>query len=95
MSVRTIRQLPRIGTDDAVLVHKVRATSNRGYNGTDCDTYCGLRLICGVKWAPPEYECVTCVSCLGTRKTCAWCDWPLSRPKFPSDTPERCDECQG
>lgn len=93
MSVRTIRQLPLYGSDDPDLVHKVRTTSDRGFNGTDYETYCELKLVSGVKWAEPKYEVVNCVRCLGTPKECAWCEDPLTHPKFPSDTPERCQLC--
>ena len=90
---RTIRQLPLHGSDEPALIHLVRSTSNRGYNGTAYDTYCGLHLMPGEKWAKPQHDFVDCVRCLGTAKACVKCRAPLRRTQLPSDVPERCEAC--
>lgn len=93
MPVRSIRQLPRHNSDDSNLVHKVEYTSNRGFNGTDYHTYCGLDLTSGEKWSPPQYDFITCVACVSTPKRCATCRLPLRGSQLPTDTPERCYRC--
>jgi len=93
MKQRTIRQLLIHGSDTSVLIHLVRATSNRGYNGTDYDTYCGLCLTAGEKWAMPQHDFVDCVRCLGTAKSCVKCRELLGWAQLPSDVPERCEAC--
>lgn len=93
MNHRTIRQHPLHGSDDPALVHCVRSTSNRGFNGTDYHTYCGLHLTSGEKWAKPQHDFIDCVRCLGTPKLCVKCDAPLTDQQLPSDVPERCEAC--
>jgi hypothetical protein len=94
VAVRTIRQLPLHGSNEGDLIHIVKTTSGRGFNGDDFYTYCGLKLTSGIKWGEPQYDQPTCVQCLGTRKKCAWCEDPIPRALFPTDVPERCEGCK-